>query len=121
MNDNVTVHVPTAVMDLTGLEPGGAIDSDAVLKFQAGQLQLAAARIQELEIALGTSVNIAACALKVLSDRGLADGDASDEFRFSRDLSDRMNGANLTLSNDAMGGLVVKFAPRAPDAIQLER
>ena len=104
---------------LSAAPPNGEVTADDILKFQAGQLTAAHQRISELEIALGTVTNIAACALKVLADMGLED--EPGEFAFSKDLTDRMYGANLTLSEDFAGGIRVRFRERTVAPILLER
>ena len=105
-------------MNLSATPPNAEVTEADIIKFQAGQLQAAAARIQELEIGLGTVTNIAACALKVLADAGMGDG--PDEFRFSRDLSDRMQGTNLTLREEFGGAIVVHFRERSRPMVALE-
>ena len=116
---DVTVHVPTAVMNLSASAPGETITAEDMVKFQAGQLSAAYARIQELEIATQTIVNICACALHVLNEAGLTDG--PDEFSFSYDLAERMRDTNITASRDFAGGIIVKFREESPAPILVER
>ena len=117
---DVTVHVPTAHGVLTAPAPDGVeVTADDIIKFQAAQLAAAHGRIQELEVAVQTIVNIAACALKVLADAGLAD--APDEFSFSYDLAERMRDTNITATRDFAGGITVKFREQSPAAILVER
>lgn len=117
---DVTIHVPTAHGVLTAPQPtNGEVSADDIIKFQASQLAASSARIQELEVAVQTIVNIAACALKVLADSGLTD--APDEFSFSYDLAERMRDTNITATRDFAGGITVKFREQSPAAILVER
>lgn len=117
--DNVTIHVPTAHGILSALPATGEVTEADIIKFQAGQLQANAARIQELEVCVQTIVNIAACALKVLADSGLTD--APDEFSFSYDLAERMRDTHITCTRDFAGGIIVKFREASPSPILVER
>lgn len=119
VNTDVTVQVPTANMVLSGPPPGEHATADDVIKHLGRMLAAAEQRNAEMEIALGTVTNIAACALKVLADMGLEDGPG--EFSFSHDLTDRMYGANLTLAEDFAGGIKVRFRERTTAPVLLER
>jgi hypothetical protein len=116
---DVTIHVPTAHMNLSGVAPNDEVTEADIIKVQEAQLQAAAVRIQELEVATQTIVNIAACALKVLADSGLTD--APDEFSFSYDLVERMRDTPITCTRDFAGGIIVKFREQSPAAILVER
>lgn len=116
---DVTIHVPTAHGVLSAQPPSGEVTVDDMLAFYRAQMNAQAQRITELEVALGTVTNIAACALKVMADMGLED--EPGEFCFSHDLTDRMYGANLTLKEDFAGGIRVRFAERTVAPILLER
>lgn len=116
---DVTVHVPTAVMNLSAGPPNDEVTEADIIKVQNGQLQAAAARINEVEVALSTITNIAACALKVLADAGLSD--ASDEFSFSYDLMERMRDSNITATREFSGAITVRFRESSPAPILVER
>lgn len=117
--NDVTIHVPTAHLNLTASAPNGEVTEADIIKVQEAQLQAQAVRIQELEVATQTIVNIAACALKVLADSGLTD--APDEFSFSYDLVERMRDTPITCTRDFAGGIVVKFRETSPAPILVER
>jgi hypothetical protein len=115
---DVTVQVPTAHGVLSAPTPVDAT-ADDVIRHMGRVIAALEQEKAEMQVALGTITNIAACALKVLADMGLED--APGEFAFSHDLTDRMYGANLTLTEDFAGGIRVKFRERTTAPILLER
>lgn len=116
--NDVTIHVPTAHLKLDA-SPPGEVTADDIIALYKAQNQAQAARIQELELATQTIVNIAACALKVLADSGLTD--APDEFSFSYDLVERMRDTPITCTRDFAGGVIVKFRDKSPAPVLVER
>lgn len=115
---DVTIQVPTAHGVLSAAPPVEAT-ADDVIRHMGRTIAALEQQLVEKDIALGTICNIAACALKVMADMGLED--APGEFAFSHDLTDRMYGTNLTLSEDFAGGIRVRFAERTTAPVLLER
>lgn len=112
--NDVTVHVPTAVMDLSASAPDGVdVTADDIIKFQAGQLQAASRQLAEKDLALNTITNLAGCAIKFMIDKGYGDEDGPDTISFSRLYLDQMRDCSLQIREDFAGGYTVQFTERA--------
>lgn len=93
-------------------------DPAELAEFRAAEIQRLSQENETQRIALDTLSNVLACALRCLVELG--EGSGPDEVWFSRQLSDRMTGVRVTVSEAPNGAVVAHLRERSPHPIALD-
>ena len=119
MGQDVTILAPPAISgahDEEGMERARIVAQLSKTEEMVGELEqdLQAARsvIENQKVALNTFTNVLACLVQICT--GMA-GRHDDKLIIDRALTDRMEGAKVTVSETGDRDVVVQIRERAPD------